>query len=209
MSAVLEINQTIAEQSANALILSNGVKSYPITVAVYDKMIEHGILDENDKVELLNGVIIEKMTKGIRHAALNDLIGDLFREILGDKVYVRLQNSIVLDDFSEPEPDVVVCRPPHRTYLERHPRPHDIFLVLEISDSTVSYDRNTKSLAYARAGISQYLLLNSQKSTLEDYREPSADGYQFKQTLRAEQSFNLVAFPEIGINVGEFLFKAQ
>jgi Uma2 family endonuclease len=204
MSAVLEIQQTASEQNTNG-VSTAGVKPHPISVAVYDKMIEHGIFDENDNLELLNGVLIEKMTKGIRHAALNDLLGDLFREKLGNKIYVRLQNPIVLDDFSEPESDVVLAKPPRQTYFKRHPKPEDIFLVLEISDSTVAYDRNTKAAAYARAGIQQYLLLNLQNETLEDYREASADGYQFKQTLRAGQTFELVAFPEFEFNVSEFL----
>lgn len=207
MSAVLEIEQTTAEQKLSGSTTEE-VKQHLLTVAVYDKMIEHGILDEYENLELLNGVLIEKMTKGIRHAALNDLLGDLFREKLGDKVYVRLQNPIVLDDYSEPEPDVVLAKPPRQTYFERHPRPEDIFLVLEISDSTVSYDRNDKALAYSRANIRQYLLLNLKNSSVEDYREPSADGYQFKQTLRAGQTFNLAAFTEIEINAGDFLVES-
>ena len=83
--------------------------------------------------------------------------------------------------------------------------PDEIFLILEISDSTLDYDRNIKSLAYAQAGIRQYLLLNIQEQTLEDYREPTANGYQSKQTLRAGQKINLDAFPDVYLEVKDFL----
>ena len=95
--------------------------------------------------------------------------------------------------------------PPCERYVKGHPTPEEIYLILEVSDSTLSYDRNTKGEAYARAGIRQYLVLNVQEKTLEDYREPGADGFQSKQTLRAGQEFNLVAFPEIKLNVSDFL----
>ncbi|MEJ7699798.1 MAG: Uma2 family endonuclease [Pyrinomonadaceae bacterium] len=78
-------------------------------------------------------------------------------------------------------------------------------MIIEIADSTLDYDRNTKSLAYARAEIQQYLLLNVQDRTIEDYREPSADGYQSKQTYRAGQTFNLTAFPDVQLEVNNFL----
>jgi Uma2 family endonuclease len=168
-------------------------------------MIEQGILTENDNIELLNGAIVEKMPKGTKHANFNDIIANLFFQKLGQKVWVRNQNPIWLDDFSEPEPDIVLVEPPFSKYFGKHPMPADIFLILEISDSTLSYDRTAKSAAYALAGIVQYLLLNVQERTLEDYREPSADGYQSKQTLRDEQTFNLVAFPDVILQAKDFL----
>jgi Uma2 family endonuclease len=206
MSAVLENKETIATQHPVVNVaIANGIKQRLITVAEYDKMIEHGIYNKYDRVELLNGVLIEKMSKGPKHAALNDSIGDWFREKLGDRAYIRLQNPIVLNDFSEPEPDLVLAKPPRQTYYERHPKPEDIFLILEISDTTVSYDRNAKAVAYAKAGIIQYILLNLQNQTIEDYREPAEDGYQSKQTYHTGQSFKLVAFPDVEINVDELL----
>src|SRR5205085_3308981 len=121
------------------------------------------------------------------------------------KVWIRNQNPIWLDDFSEPEPDIVLVEPPFSKYFEKHPTPADIFVILEVSDTTLNFDRTAKSAAYARAGIRQYLLLNVQDGTLEDYREPSADGYQSKQTLRGEQTFSLVAFPDILLQAKDFL----
>jgi|SRR5215213_3699811 len=179
----------------------DGIKPRLITVAEYDRMIEHGILTAEDKVELLNGVIIEKMTKGIKHAALNDSIAEIFRETLGNRVVIRNQNPIVLDNYSEPEPDIVLAKPPRRQYLERHPTPEDILLIVEISDTTLKTDRENKGSAYARAGILQYLLVNVNNNTIENYRQPSHDAYQNKETLNGGEILRLNAFPEIKIKI--------
>ena len=203
MSAVIEISKLT--NNANGKPNDDFLKLRPFSVKEYDWMIEQGILTENDNIELLNGAIVEKMPKGTKHANFNDIIANLFFQKLGQKVWVRNQNPIWLDDFSEPEPDIVLVEPPFSKYFGKHPMPADIFLILEISDSTLSYDRTAKSAAYARAGIVQYLLLNVQERTLEDYREPSADGYQSKQTLRDEQTFNLVAFPDVILQAKDFL----
>ena len=203
MSAVIEISKLT--NNASGKPNDDFLKLRPFSVKEYDWMIEQGILTENDNIELLNGAIVEKMPKGTKHANFNDIIANLFFQKLGQKVWVRNQNPIWLDDFSEPEPDIVLAALNENGYEDKHPTPEDIFLILEVSDSTLSYDRTAKSAAYARAGIVQYLLLNVQERTLEDYREPSADGYQSKQTLRDEQTFNLVAFPEVTLQAKDFL----
>jgi Uma2 family endonuclease len=184
---------------------ANGVKPRLITVAEYDRMIEAGIYTTNDPIELLNGELIEKMPKGIKHAYLNDAIADFLKNRFGQTAIVRSQNPIVLDNFSEPEPDLVLCQPPREKYLENHPRPEDILLIVEISDSTLYLDRNHKALAYARAGIIQYLLVNVNNQTIEDYRQPGADGYGSKQTYHEGDAFNLEAFPEAEVRVDELL----
>lgn len=203
MSVVIEI--PVQTQPLTGTFNSENLKLRQITVKEYDQMIEVGVFDESDRIELLNGAIIEKMPKGTKHATLNDIIATRLIQRLGDKICVRNQNPIWLDEFSEPEPDIVLAQPPFEKYFDRHPTPDEIFLILEISDSTLSYDRNTKGAAYARAGIRQYLLLNVQDDTLEDYREPGADGFQSKQTHRAGSSFNLVAFPDVLLDVKDFL----
>ena len=204
MSAVLELTETEEKISAN----SNAayVKTpHRITVETYDLMTKHGILTENDNVELLNGEIIEKMAKGEKHAYFNDSITDFLGEKLGKNVIIRNQNPILLNDFSKPEPDIVLCQPPRQKYLEKHPAPADILLVIEVSDTTLQFDRREKGEAYSRAGIRQYLIVNVENKTIEDYRQPREDGFGTKQTYQAGDKFALDAFPEIEINVGDFL----
>ena len=204
MSAVLDLPQTA---KPNSSVSGNGqrTKTHRFTVKEYDAMIEHGILTTEDRVELLNGEIICKMPKGPKHASCNDDASDFFKEMLGTRVVVRSQNPLVLDEFSEPEPDLLLVRPPRSIYRERHPTPDDVFLVIEISDSTLSLDRNAKALAYARAGLPQYLILNVAGRVIEDYRDPAPDGYRTKRTYAAGQSFPLVAFPEFIINFEDLL----
>lgn len=188
-------------------VLQNGqvLDARLISVSEYDRMIEHGILTTEDNVELLNGVIVNKMTKGIKHAALNDLISEVLRDVIGDSAVIRNQNPIVLNDFSEPEPDIVLCVPPRRTYFERHPTPQDILLVIEIADTTLKNDRDNKGLAYARAGIVQYVLINLNNNTIENYRQPSCDGYQSRETYRDDDFLTLSNFPDVQIAVSDLL----
>jgi Uma2 family endonuclease len=198
MSAVIE---TPRPQTFNG----PGPKVRLFTVKEYDFMIEQGILTTNDRVELLNGVIIEQMPKGPKHASLNDDIGDFFKEMLGAQVVVRNQNPVLLNEFSEPEPDIVLALPPRAKYRLQHPTADEILLVIEVSDTTLSLDRNAKAVAYAQAGIPQYLLFNVADHTIEDYRDPAPDGYRTKQTHTTGKSFNLVSFPELNINAADLL----
>lgn len=203
MSAVIEMLSQ--KESETDSFNGQTVKLRQITVEEYDLMIESGVFGEDDRIELLNGVIIEKMPKGTKHSAANDRAARVFYRSFGDNVSIRNQNPIRLDEFSEPEPDLVLTTPRADEYENSHPTPGEILLILQIADSTHGYDRNTKGLAYWRAGIRQYILLNVQEKTLEDYREPGADGFQSKRTLRARQTFNLVAFPETQLSVNDFL----
>ena len=203
MAAVIETSTPAQTLTGNF----NGqtLKLRQITVEEYDQMIESGVFDENDRVELLNGAIVEKMPKGKKHSAATDRIAKFLDRQFNEYFFVRNQNPIWLSEFSEPEPDIVLAVLREDEYENSHPTPDEIYLILEVSDSTLNYDRNTKGEAYARAGIRQYLVLNVQEKTLEDYREPGADGYGSKQTHRAGQTFNLVAFPDISLNVSDFL----
>lgn len=180
-------------------------KVRPLSVEIYDSMIEKGILTENDNIELLNGRIIEKMPKGTKHSSVTNYITKYFYRSFIDEAVIRVQDPIVLDDFSEPEPDLVLCKTPIEKYSSKHPSPADILLIIEVSDSTIYFDRNDKAMAYANAGIKQYLIVNVENNTIEDYRKPSEDGYQSKQTYETGERFSLVAFPEIEIAVEDFL----
>ena len=203
MSAVIEISSNAKPIIGNF----NGetLNLRRITVEQYDLMIESGVFNEDDQIELLNEVIIEKMPKGTKHSAANERVTRVFSRKLSEKVFIRNQNPIWLDDFSEPEPDIVLAIQKEDEYENSHPTPNEIFLILEIADSTLGYDRNTKGLAYSRAGIGQYLLVNIENNTIEDYRNPGDDGYGMKQTYKTGDKFSLLAFPQIEIAIEDFL----
>ena len=143
--------------------------------------------------------------KNVNHAIATKRAIRWFTRALGDKVILGAQDPILLNDFSEPEPDIVLTAPPDDLYLENHPTPKDIFLVMEIAESSLSYDREVKCPLFAQNGIIQFCLLNLQSRELEDYREPEPSGYRTKKTYSENESFNLVAFPKVSVKVRELL----
>jgi Uma2 family endonuclease len=99
----------------------------------------------------------------------------------------------------------VVVRPDETEYIDHHPRADEVLLVLEVADSSLAYDRRTKSLFYARARIPQFLIVNLQAWKVEDYRNPEPDGYRHKEIYPSAGSLTLVAFPDVSITVAELL----
>ncbi|MEK7829526.1 MAG: Uma2 family endonuclease, partial [Acidobacteriota bacterium] len=132
-------------------------------------------------------------------------INDYLRELLGDRAMVRFQLPIRLDDSSEPEPDIAIVLPDGDYYSDHHPTPSETLFVLEVSDSTLQLDRVRKSRVYAKAGIRQFCILNLKARELEDHRQPDQNGYRSKQTYTIDESFTLVAFPDISLNVADLL----
>ena len=175
------------------------------TVAEYYQMAEAGILRPDERVELIRGEIRIMCPQGPIHAASGSRADLWFIRHLGDHALVRIQRPIHLDDDSEPEPDLVLAVYEEEEYTEHHPTPPELLLVLEVSDSTLRYDRNEKALLYAQAGILEYCVLNLRARELEDYRDPAPEGYRSKTTYTAAQSFNLAAFPDIAVPVGALL----
>ncbi len=171
----------------------------------YQQMAESGVLNEDERVELIEGRIVRMPPKNVKHALATTRANRCFGKLLGDRAAVRIQDPILLNSFSEPEPDLALVAPPDERYLENHPQPQDIFLVLEIADSSLAYDREVKCPLFAQNGIIQFCLLDLQNRELEDYRGPGPDGYRSKQTYSEKQSFNLVAFPRISIKVRDLL----
>jgi Uma2 family endonuclease len=206
MSAVIELEDKKTEVSSNGNDVG-AIKPYLFTVEIYDEMIRKGILTENDNVELLNGRIIKKMPKGTNHSLYNDEIARFFYKNIDDDCVIRNQNPIWLSEVSEPEPDIILAKLPRDKYLENHPKPEDILLIIEISDSTLNLDKNAKSRMYASAEIVQYLVVDVVNKAVIDYREPFEDEYQSKQTYKIGDKFSLVEFPKIKIAVEDF-FKS-
>ena len=175
------------------------------TVAEYNLMGEAGILQPDERVELIEGEIQKMSPKGKRHSVSTTRANDCFRKQLGDKVIVRSQEPIVIGEHSEPEPDIALVVPTEKEYIDHHPKPQEVLLVLEVSDTTLAKDRIIKARLYGQAGVIQYGVLNVNARELEDYRDPDESGYRTKHTYKAGESFTLVAFPEISIAVSDLL----
>ncbi len=161
---------------------------YRWTVTKYHRLSEAGILDEDAGVELINGQIIKMSPVGDLHAACVDLLDELLRDLLGKKVQIRVQNPIVLNDFSEPEPDLAILRRRTNFYADGAPRPEDVLLVIEVADTTLAKDRLVKKTAYAAAGIAEYWIVNLPERQVEQYLRPAGDDYQRAHTYKADQT---------------------
>ncbi|MGC1220002.1 MAG: Uma2 family endonuclease [Phormidesmis sp.] len=172
-----------------------------ITTNEYHRMAEVGILSADERVELIAGQITRKMPKGPRHSALCKRIEKLIERLLEDNVLVRLQDPIQLDLYSEPEPDIAVVHPNNSFYEDHHPTPSEIYLIIEISDSTIERDLTLKADLYAAARVMDYWVVNVQAQQLHVFRQPQADGYQRQVILKGQQSVELWAFPECSITV--------
>lgn len=178
--------------------------TYQWTVEEYEQLGRAGIFDENDRVELLNGEIILMSPIGYRHAtAVTRLLKSFIRRSR-DRFDVRSQNPFNLDAHSQPEPDLSLVEVACDT-LPRHPRPEEIFLVIEVSDSTVRYDREDKLPAYARNGVREYWLLNLDDGVLEVFRDPGEGAYRNARVLGPEETIAPLAFPDLELRVGDFL----
>jgi Uma2 family endonuclease len=176
------------------------------TVTEYHRLAELGFFGEDERVELIKGEIIQMAAKGTPHCVCETL---LFRELIRlllDRAMVRGQQPIIIRDHSEPEPDLTIVRNINDNYLSSHPKPSDILLVIEISNSTLKYDREVKLPLYAEAGISDYWIFNLIKYCLECYSQPYQDSqgnfdYRRKLILLPNESVKLSSFPDLVLDL--------
>jgi Uma2 family endonuclease len=181
-----------------------GVFRRLFTSAEYHAMAEAGILSEDERVELIAGEIVRMAPIGSRHAGcVKRLNGRLSR--LGERALVSVQDPIALSPSHEPEPDLALLHPRADDYAQSHPAPSDIFLVIEVADFSVEYDRDVKIPLYARAGIPEAWLVDLIQRAVEVYREPSGDRYRDVQILRSGDSLYPQAFPDFELTVDAIL----
>jgi Uma2 family endonuclease len=152
-----------------------------ITVEQYHRMIETGILKAGDRIELLDGQLVRKdrsaagedpMSVGKRHAVAIGFLIALDKKLARLGCSIRVQVPATLSKHNEPEPDGAIVRGPAESYLEDHPKPHDISCMIEVSDSSLAEDRGRKQRIYADAGIPQYLIVNLVDDVVEEYTQP-------------------------------------
>ncbi len=176
-----------------------------LTVQEYDRMTEIGIFDEDERVELLAGQIVKMAAKGTAHGAAVKRTEKLLENRLGERVLVRLQDPVRLNNYSEPEPDISVVIPDPLYYEDHHPTPSEIYLIIEVADTTLRTDCGIKAKIYAESGITDYWVLDVNNRQLHVFREPSQDGYQSRVMLGDDASISPWQFPDISFCVSEML----
>jgi Uma2 family endonuclease len=152
------------------------------TVDEYYRMGEAGILGEDDRIELIEGRLVDMAPIGSTHAGVVIQLTALISAALAGRAFLSTQNPIRLGRRSEPQPDVAILRLRDDFYRKAHPTPKDVLLLIEVADSTIRYDREVKIPLYARHGIPEVWLIDLQQQRLEIYLQPSPDGY--RQTIR-------------------------
>jgi len=172
------------------------------TITEYHRRAELDFFTEDDRVELIKGEIIKMVAKGRPHSVCNTrLYKELFK-LLEEKATIRGQEPIIITNNSEPEPDLTIVKNTPDDYFLNHPIPSDIFLVIEVADSSLKYDQEVKLSLYAEAGISDYWIFNLIVYHLECYSEPYQDlqgtfGYRHKSIILPKESVKLPSFPEL------------
>jgi Uma2 family endonuclease len=174
-------------------------------VTEYNRMAETGILSEDDRVELIEGEIIEMSPIGSRHAACVRRLDALFNRQLAGAAQVSAQNPILLDEYSEPQPDIALLKPRHDFYAEAHPLPSDVWLIVEVADTSIEYDRKVKAPLYAQAGIPEMWLVNLAEETIEVYTQPENGAYQKAGSFARGDSFSSTIFRELRLSVEDIL----
>ena len=167
------------------------------TTQQYHLMHEAGVFTEGDRLELIKGEITEMSPIGRKHAVCVTRLNELFFSRLLGKVQIWSQNPILLDNASEPQPDLAILKRREDFYAEALPTPADILLVIEVADSTIAYDREIKSVLYAAAGVPEMWLFDVNRKIIEGYSQPSALGYKRIQRYDQNDTFSMLAFSSV------------
>jgi Uma2 family endonuclease len=175
------------------------------TTADYHRMGDAGILGEDDRVELIEGEIFTMSPIGGPHYADVIRLNELFVELFGRRARVAVQSSVILGDRSEPQPDLLVLRPAADYYRSGPPRAADVFLLVEVSDSSLAFDRKIKIPLYARYAISEVWLVDVAGESITVYRDPMPSGYSSIRTAHRGESLPIQAFPGREIAVVDIL----
>jgi len=182
------------------------LKRRRFTLGEYQRMGEAGILSEDDRVELIEGEIVEMTPIGARHAGTVARIGHVFSRRLGERVIVWAQNPIQLPlQDSEPQPDVTLLRPRPDFYTLSHPRAGDVFLLVEVMDTSVERDRRVKLPLYAMAEIPEVWLVDLNTDPVEVYRQPAAGGYGDARVVERGEPLTIEAFPDLVLTPADLL----
>lgn len=175
------------------------------TTDEYHGMAEAGVLRTDDRVELVDGEIVEMTPIGSRHAACVDRLMVLLQRCIGERQVLRVQGPIRLDVHSELQPDVAVLRRREDFYAAALPGPGDVLLVIEVADASLGYDRDVKVGIYGRAGIPETWLVDLQNDRVDVFTQPTSQGYRVSREIRRGERVICPWLPEASLLADEIL----
>lgn len=167
-------------------------------------MANKGILNPEERVELIEGVIMPMAAKKPPHSAITQSASDYLRELFLGMALVRVQEPIYLNSRSEPEPDIAIVRHDVRRYIDHHPTPEEVLLVVEVADRTLSFDCKRKVKLYSQAGIADYWVIDVKQQRVFVFRELADKTYQQETVWSKDAVVRAVAFPDIAVSLTRF-----
>lgn len=177
------------------------VEARKFTVGDYHKMADAGLFAEDERVELIEGTVYAMTPIGKRHAAILGQLNTLLAGSLAGRAVVWMQNPLPLPPHGEPEPDLLLLKAAPDFYASQPPSPTDVLLLVEVSDSSLGFDRTVKLPMYASAGIEECWTVNPIDNQTELYREPRGRRYESRQVLPFGQALTPLHFPEVEITL--------
>ena len=175
------------------------------TVDEFVRMAEAGIFDPDNRLELIDGVIVEMAPTGRPHGRRTHRVARMFGRIVPEDVEVSVQSAIRLNDQTGPEPDIALLTPEASLDEENIPGPEDILLIVEVSASTLRTDRVNKALRYAQSGIPELWILVVADDEVEVCRQPTPDGYADVRRYRRGDTLTIQALPDVRLKVDELI----
>ena len=176
---------------------------YVFDVETYHALWKNGAFPDDKNFELIEGDIFTMPPIGSFHAAVVTELSEKLYDRVGKQVKMRVQNPVQLGDLSEPQPDIALVNLVEHGYRQTHPKAEDILLLVEVADTTMKYDRETKTFLYAHYGIPEVWLVNTNEKCIEVYREPSANGYKTLRRVEPGESIAPLNFPDANIPVDD------
>jgi Uma2 family endonuclease len=178
---------------------------HKLTVSDYYRMGDAGILHEDDRIELIEGDLIEMSPIGSFHAGIVGRLTKLLTIAAGDKALIWTQNPLHLGTYSEPQPDVMVLKPRPDDYIDALPEPTDVIVLIEVADSSIDYDHKTKLPLYARNGVKEFWIIDLNAQRLERYTQPHETGYGHCETLDKTATVSPAGLPDVVIDLRRIL----
>ena len=183
------------------------IRRHRLSVAQYRRMGEAGILTRADRVELIDGEVIDTSPAGSRHAGVVRQLARLLERASGDDAIVSVQSPLHLGDASEPEPDIVLLRPRDDYYKTAHPRAADALLVIEVADTSLRFDRLIKLPLYARQGIGEVWIVDVEHDIVTTHRDVRDGRYRFVEDIRALEAAAPAGLPHVKIDLAAVLAR--
>lgn len=175
------------------------------TADEFERLAEVGVLDEDDRVELLDGDIVEMTPISTHHAGGVNALNSIFGARVRGRAVLAVQNPVRLDDFNEPQPDFCLLRLRDDLYRRAHPAGPDILLLVEVAHTSGPYDRGIKAPLYARHGVRETWVVDVDQRVVHVFRDPSPGGYGTHEVREPDETIAPGAFPDVSVEVRELV----